>query len=297
MGVCAAITPYNFPLTLLGTKVAPALAMGNTVVAKPAATTPLATLEVARLFAEAGVPDGVLNVVTGRGADDRRRAGRPSGRPARRLHRLDRGGPPRRVDRGAADEAPVAGAGRLGPRDRVRGRRRRRRRQGGDHRPLLERRAAVPGLQARVRARVGLRRLRRSARRARAALRARQRHREGREAAAAHGPDPHPRRAATSSSSRSRTEWPAAARCSSAAARTATTRGFFLDPAVVAQPGRGLAARARGGLRAGAAGLPLHRLRRRARAAPTTRATAWARRSGRTTSAGSTARHRRSTRA
>src|SRR3954466_10432518 len=69
MGVCAAITPYNFPLTLLGTKVAPALAMGNTVVAKPAATTPLATLEVARLFAEAGVPDGVLNVVTGRGSD------------------------------------------------------------------------------------------------------------------------------------------------------------------------------------------------------------------------------------
>lgn len=68
MGVCAAITPYNFPLTLLGTKVAPALAGGNTVVAKPAATTPLATLEVARLFAEAGVPDGVLNVVTGRGS-------------------------------------------------------------------------------------------------------------------------------------------------------------------------------------------------------------------------------------
>src|SRR5690349_14717486 len=65
MGVCAAITPYNFPLTLLGTKVAPALASGNTVVAKPAATTPLATLRVARLFAEAGVPDGVLNVVTG----------------------------------------------------------------------------------------------------------------------------------------------------------------------------------------------------------------------------------------
>jgi succinate-semialdehyde dehydrogenase/glutarate-semialdehyde dehydrogenase len=69
VGVCAAITPYNFPLTLLGTKVAPALAAGNTVVAKPAATTPLATLEVARVFAEAGVPDGVLNVVTGRGAE------------------------------------------------------------------------------------------------------------------------------------------------------------------------------------------------------------------------------------
>src|SRR3954451_19964611 len=68
IGVCAAITPYNFPLTLLGTKVAPALACGNTVVAKPAATTPLATLAVARIFAEAGVPDGVLNVVTGRGS-------------------------------------------------------------------------------------------------------------------------------------------------------------------------------------------------------------------------------------
>ena len=68
LGVCAAITPYNFPLTLMGTKVAPALAGGNTVVAKPAATTPLATLHVARLFSEAGLPDGVLNVVTGRGS-------------------------------------------------------------------------------------------------------------------------------------------------------------------------------------------------------------------------------------
>jgi succinate-semialdehyde dehydrogenase / glutarate-semialdehyde dehydrogenase len=69
LGVCAAITPYNFPLTLMGTKVAPALAAGNTIVAKPAATTPLATLAVAALFAEAGVPDGVLNVVTGRGSE------------------------------------------------------------------------------------------------------------------------------------------------------------------------------------------------------------------------------------
>jgi succinate-semialdehyde dehydrogenase / glutarate-semialdehyde dehydrogenase len=69
IGVCAAITPFNFPLTLLGTKVAPALACGNTVVAKPASTTPLATLEAARLFAEAGVPEGVLNVVTGRGSE------------------------------------------------------------------------------------------------------------------------------------------------------------------------------------------------------------------------------------
>jgi acyl-CoA reductase-like NAD-dependent aldehyde dehydrogenase len=68
IGVCAAITPYNFPLTLLGTKLAPALAAGNTVVAKPASTTPLSTLAVAALFAEAGLPDGVLNVVTGLGS-------------------------------------------------------------------------------------------------------------------------------------------------------------------------------------------------------------------------------------
>jgi len=65
MGVVAAITPWNFPLTLLANKVGPALAAGNTVVAKPAETTPLATLRVAELAGEAGLPPGVLNVVTG----------------------------------------------------------------------------------------------------------------------------------------------------------------------------------------------------------------------------------------
>jgi len=65
MGVVAAITPWNFPLTLLGNKVGPALAAGNTVVAKPAETTPLTTLRVAELAGEADLPPGVLNVVTG----------------------------------------------------------------------------------------------------------------------------------------------------------------------------------------------------------------------------------------
>jgi succinate-semialdehyde dehydrogenase / glutarate-semialdehyde dehydrogenase len=65
MGVVAAITPWNFPLTLLGNKVGPALAAGDTVVAKPAETTPLTTLRVAELAGEAGLPPGVLNVVTG----------------------------------------------------------------------------------------------------------------------------------------------------------------------------------------------------------------------------------------
>ena len=65
IGVVGAVTPWNFPLTLLGNKLGPALAAGNTVVAKPAETTPLTTLRVAELAAEAGLPPGVLNVVTG----------------------------------------------------------------------------------------------------------------------------------------------------------------------------------------------------------------------------------------
>lgn len=65
LGVVAAIIPWNFPLTLLANKLAPALVAGNTVVAKPAETTPLTTLRVAELLAEAGVPAGVVNVVTG----------------------------------------------------------------------------------------------------------------------------------------------------------------------------------------------------------------------------------------
>jgi acyl-CoA reductase-like NAD-dependent aldehyde dehydrogenase len=69
IGVCAAIVPYNFPLTLMGTKLAPALAAGNTIVIKPANTTPLATLRVAELMQEAELPPGVVNVVTGPGKE------------------------------------------------------------------------------------------------------------------------------------------------------------------------------------------------------------------------------------
>jgi succinate-semialdehyde dehydrogenase / glutarate-semialdehyde dehydrogenase len=69
IGVCAAIVPYNFPLTLMGTKVGPALAAGNTVVVKPADTTPLATLRVVELMQESGLPPGVVNVVTGPGKE------------------------------------------------------------------------------------------------------------------------------------------------------------------------------------------------------------------------------------
>lgn len=67
IGVVAAIVPWNFPTTLLGNKLGPALITGNVVVAKPAETTPLTTLRIAALFREAGLPPGVFNVVTGLG--------------------------------------------------------------------------------------------------------------------------------------------------------------------------------------------------------------------------------------
>ena len=65
IGVVGAITPFNFPLILSSTKIAPALAAGNTIVHKPAPDTPLSALRFADLLAEAGVPDGVYNLVTG----------------------------------------------------------------------------------------------------------------------------------------------------------------------------------------------------------------------------------------
>ncbi len=64
MGVVAAITPWNFPLAMITRKVAPALATGNTVVCKPAPDTPLTALALMQLAEEAGVPAGVLNMVT-----------------------------------------------------------------------------------------------------------------------------------------------------------------------------------------------------------------------------------------
>ncbi len=68
LGVCGAVIPWNFPLLMLAWKVAPALAAGNTVVLKPAEYTPLSALLFAELSREAGLPKGVLNIVTGDGA-------------------------------------------------------------------------------------------------------------------------------------------------------------------------------------------------------------------------------------
>ncbi len=68
IGVCAGICPWNLPLLITNNKIAPAIAMGNSIVIKPASITPVTALEIARIFKEAGLPDGVLNVITGPGS-------------------------------------------------------------------------------------------------------------------------------------------------------------------------------------------------------------------------------------
>jgi acyl-CoA reductase-like NAD-dependent aldehyde dehydrogenase len=67
IGVCGLLTPFNHPLMILAKSLAPAIATGNTVVIKPSELTPLTTLELADIATEAGIPDGVINVVTGLG--------------------------------------------------------------------------------------------------------------------------------------------------------------------------------------------------------------------------------------
>lgn len=67
LGVCVAIAPWNYPVSLLGWKIAPALAAGCTIVGKPASETPTAALRYIECIHEAGLPDGVLNTVTGPG--------------------------------------------------------------------------------------------------------------------------------------------------------------------------------------------------------------------------------------
>ena len=69
LGVVGLIVPWNFPLTIASWKMAPALAAGNTVVLKPAELTPLTALEFERIAVEAGIPEGVVNVVVGPGSE------------------------------------------------------------------------------------------------------------------------------------------------------------------------------------------------------------------------------------
>ena len=68
VGVIAAISPFNFPLNLVAHKVAPALAAGNTLVLKPATSTPLAAVKLCQALQDAGLPAGAINLVVGPGA-------------------------------------------------------------------------------------------------------------------------------------------------------------------------------------------------------------------------------------
>ena len=136
--------PWNFPLTIASWKVAPALAAGNTVVLKPAELTPLSALELEKIALEAGLPEGVLNVVAGPGSVCGAAAGRAPRRRQDRLHRLDRGraAGSRRWRRGD-DQAGNARARRQVGQHRLRRRRSRGGRRGGAGRGLRQRR---PGL-------------------------------------------------------------------------------------------------------------------------------------------------------
>src|SRR2546422_6662918 len=69
LGVCAVITPWNFPMAIPSWKIIPALVCGNTVVFKPATLTPLSALNFVKILDEAGVPPGVVNLVTGGGEE------------------------------------------------------------------------------------------------------------------------------------------------------------------------------------------------------------------------------------
>jgi betaine-aldehyde dehydrogenase len=68
IGVCGIIVPWNFPIAITSWKVAPALSMGNAIVVKPAEQTPLTAIRLAELALEAGIPEGVLTVITGKGS-------------------------------------------------------------------------------------------------------------------------------------------------------------------------------------------------------------------------------------
>ena len=90
VGVCGQIIPWNFPMLMAAWKLSPALAAGCTVVLKPAEQTPLTALRLGELALEAGIPAGVINVLTGEGDTGAAVVDHPGRRQAR-VHRLDRG--------------------------------------------------------------------------------------------------------------------------------------------------------------------------------------------------------------
>ena len=134
VGVAGQIIPWNFPMVNVAWKWAPALAAGCTVVMKPAEQTPLTALRLARIAKEAGIPDGVVNVVPGDGPNHGSGHRASSGRGQDRLHRIVRGRPDRDAGGGLHAEARDPGARRQEPEHRLR-----RQRPGDGHSPVAQR--------------------------------------------------------------------------------------------------------------------------------------------------------------
>ena len=123
LGVVGLIVPWNFPLNISSWKLGPALACGNTVVLKPAELTPMSALRLSELVLEAGIPEGVVNVLVGKGSIVGSRLVEHPGCGQDRLHRLDRGGEDRDRRGGGDDRACDARAGRQVGQRCLRGRR------------------------------------------------------------------------------------------------------------------------------------------------------------------------------
>ncbi len=161
-GVVAIVTPWNFPVAIPVWKIAPALVAGNTVVFKPATNTPATAVRLVELFAEAGIPPGVLNLVLGSGSEAGDEIVSHRGGARHLVHGLERGR--RRALRagGAARRARAVRDGRQESRRRTRRRGpRARRRVHGAGRVRLDG-SALHGDQPRRRRRVGRRRIRRA---------------------------------------------------------------------------------------------------------------------------------------
>ena len=156
VGVVAAITPWNFPLTLAFWKIAPALLAGNTLVLKPSPFTPLTTLKAAELLRDV-MPPGVLNVVSGGDELGAWMTGAP-GAAQGQLHRLHRDGQEGGHVGRARPQAGHPRARRQRPGHRAGRRRPGRGGQGHLRRGLQQQRPGVLGHQAGLRARVDLRR-------------------------------------------------------------------------------------------------------------------------------------------
>ncbi len=143
VGVCGLITPWNYPLLQTSWKVAPCLAAGNTLVLKPSELTPSTAVLLMGTLTEAGVPDGVANLVLGAGPEHRCRAGRRSRRRPDQLHRRIDHRTTRDGARGRHGEADRAGARREESQHHLR-----RRRPG--HGPRLRPDRGVPAFRAGV---------------------------------------------------------------------------------------------------------------------------------------------------